>query len=223
MLFQMDQALVGVHHLLQVDVLFYDVNERILGIVFFVHLHELIQLYLTLHHQSSEDTASKVTTVRDEIDFRIVAVLQLLQRLLDFRHMLMAERLVDAHVVVTPAEVTGCTRLHACTGTTGNGIDHDIVIEQQVLCQWQQAQLDTSSEATRIGHVLALADGATVQFRQTVDEVVVVALDTVVHAEVDNLQVFRHIVAFHELLGIAVSCTEEEDIDFVQRKLVGKH
>ena len=111
MLFQVDKTIVCVNHLLQVDVLFYDVNERILSIVFFVHLHELIQLYLTLHHQSSEDTASEVTTVRNEIDFRIVAVLQLLQRLLDFRHMLMAERLVDAHVMV-----------NAITGSTGAGV-----------------------------------------------------------------------------------------------------
>ena len=61
-----------------------------------------------------------------------------------------------------------------------------------------------------------------VQFRQTVDEVMVVTLDTVVHGEVDNLQVFRYVVAFHEFLCVAVGCAKEKNIDFVQRQLVGE-
>ena len=70
--------------------------------------------------------------------------------------------------------------------------------------------------------MLAMADGTTVQFRQTIHKVMVVALDAIVHAKVDNLQVFRYIVAIHEFLGITMSGTEEQHIDFVQRKFVSK-
>ena len=70
--------------------------------------------------------------------------------------------------------------------------------------------------------MLCRTGGAAVQFRQAVDEVVVVALDAVVHGEVDNLQLFRYVVAFHEFLRIAVGGAEKEDVDFVQRQLVGE-
>ena len=97
---QMDEALVGVHHLFQVDVLFHDVSERIFRIVFFVHFDNLFQLYLCLYHEGGEDAAREITAIRNEINLRIKAVLQLLERLLDFRHMLVGKRLVDAEVVV---------------------------------------------------------------------------------------------------------------------------
>ena len=68
MLFQVDETLVGVNYLLQVDVLLYDMHERILGIIFFVHLYNFIQLYLALHHKCSKNTTSKIATVRNEIN-----------------------------------------------------------------------------------------------------------------------------------------------------------
>ena len=114
-------------------------------------------------------------------------------------------------------------RFYTGTSTTCNSIYHHIVIQQEIFCQWQQAQLNTSSKTAWISHMLAMADGTTVQFRQTIHKVMVIALDTIVHAEVDNLQIFRHIVAIHKFLGIAMSCAEEQHIDFIQRKLVGKN
>ena len=70
--------------------------------------------------------------------------------------------------------------------------------------------------------MLGRARGATVQFGQTVDEVVVVALQTVVHREVDDFQVLGDVVAFHELACVAVGGAEEEHVNLVQRQLVGK-
>ena len=37
MLLQMDEALVGVYHLLQVDILLHDVGKGIFGVIFFIH------------------------------------------------------------------------------------------------------------------------------------------------------------------------------------------
>jgi hypothetical protein len=136
--------------------------------------------------------------------------------------MLMAERLIDTHIIVTPTEVGSCTRLYSCTRTTGNGIHHHIIVQQQILGQWQQAQLNASSKATGIGYMLAMADSAAIQFRQSVYKVMVIALDSVIHAKVNNLQVFRQRMTLHELLGIAMSGTEEQDIDFIHGKFVCK-
>ena len=69
MLFQVNQAFVGVDYLLQVDILVHDVGERIFCIVLFVHFYNLFQLYLSLYYDSGKNTTGKVTSVRNEIDF----------------------------------------------------------------------------------------------------------------------------------------------------------
>ena len=50
----------------------------------------------------------------------------------------------------------------------------------------------------------------------------IVTFDAVIHGKVDNLQVFRYVMAFHEFLCVTVGSTEEENIDFVQRQLIGE-
>ena len=77
--------------------------------------------------------------------------------------------------------------------------------------------MDTGGETTGIGHVLCRTGSSSVQFRQTVDKVMVVTLDTVVHGKVNDFQVFRYVMAFHEFLRVTVSCAEEKNINFVQR------
>ena len=134
----------------------------------------------------------------------------------------MLESLVDADVVVAPAEVACRAGLHACSGRAGDGIDRDVTGEHQVLGQGEQAELDAGGEAARIGHVAALADGAPVEFRQAVDEVMVIGLDAVVHREVDDAQLLGHVVAFHEFARVAVCRAEEEAVDVVQAQFVGK-
>ena len=71
--------------------------------------------------------------------------------------------------------------------------------------------------------MLRVADAATVQFGQAVNEIVFRAFDAVVHAEVDDLHVFRYGMAFHKLLRVAMSGTEEEKVDLIQGQLVRKH
>ena len=58
-----------------------------------------------------------------------------------------------------------------------------------------------------------VADTASVQFGQTINEIVFRTFDTVVHAEVDDLHVFGYGMAFHKLFRVAVSGTEEKQID----------
>ena len=79
MFLQMNQTLVGVHHLLQIYIFVYNMNERILGIIVLIHLHQFFQFHLAFDYQSSKDTTREITPVRNKIYFSIKAVLQLFQ------------------------------------------------------------------------------------------------------------------------------------------------
>ena len=69
--------------------------------------------------------------------------------------------------------------------------------------------------------MLRFAGGTAVQLRQAVDEVVFGRGYAVVHGEVDDSQFLGHVVAFEELLRVAMCRTEKEYVDFFQRELVG--
>ena len=71
--------------------------------------------------------------------------------------------------------------------------------------------------------MLCVADTASVQFGQAVDEIVFRAFDAVVHTEIDDLHVFGYGMTLHELLRIAVSGTEEKEVDLVQRQFICKY
>ena len=58
--------------------------------------------------------------------------------------------------------------------------------------------------------------------RQSIDEIVLIALEAVVHREIDDFELLRKVVAFHELLCIAMSGTEKQYIDFIQGQLLCK-
>ena len=77
-LLQMDEALVGVHYLLQVYRLLNNMHERIGLIVLTVYLVELINIDGVLDNCGSEYAACKVTAIRDEVDIGVEAALQVL-------------------------------------------------------------------------------------------------------------------------------------------------
>ena len=77
-LLQMDEALVGVHYLLQVYLLLNNMHERIGLIVLTVYLVEFININGVLDDYGSEYAACKVTAIRDEVDIRVEAALQVL-------------------------------------------------------------------------------------------------------------------------------------------------
>ena len=99
--------------------------------------------------------------------------------------------------------------LTPATGAAGDGIHHNIAVQHQMFGKRKQAQLDAGGEAAGVGNMLCRAGGTAVQLGKAVDEVMVVALDAIVHGEVDYLQVFRYVVAFHEFLRVTMSGTEE--------------
>ena len=39
------------------------------------------------------------------------------------------KRFIDAHIIITPAEMAGSTRFHPCPCTSGNGIYHYILVQ----------------------------------------------------------------------------------------------
>ena len=163
MLLQMDKALIGVDYLLQIYLLLNNMHERIGLIILTVYLVEFLNVDGVLDHYGSEYAACKVTAIRDEVDIRVEAALQVLDGLNDLRQMLMRERLVDADVVVAPAEVCGCTGLYACACAAGDGIHVDVIVEHQVAGQRQQCKLDCCCKATWIGYILALTDSTAVK------------------------------------------------------------
>ena len=68
LLLQVYKALVGIDHLLQIDILWCHMGERVLGILVDVELVEFVKRHLVLDHDGAEDTASEVTTIGDEVD-----------------------------------------------------------------------------------------------------------------------------------------------------------
>ena len=98
----MNQALVGIHYLLQVDCLIHIVGKLGILVELLVTCYDFLDRLVSLHNFCSEDTAGEVATVRDEVDGCIEITLCLLQTLTNLWHVLMVECLVDAHVVVAP-------------------------------------------------------------------------------------------------------------------------
>ena len=223
MLFQVYKAFVGVDNLLQIYVLVDDMRKGVFGVILFVHTDNLFQRHFGLYHDSGKNAAGKIAAVRDEIDVRIKAVLELFERLPDFGHVLVLESFVHAHVVVAPAEVACRSRLDARTGTAGDGIHDNVIVQHQVLGKRKQSQLDAGCEASGVGNMLCRTGSPAVQLGQSVNKVMVIALDAIVHGEVDYFQVFRYVMAFHEFLGVAMCRAEEKHINLVQRKFVGEY
>ena len=77
-LLQMDKALVGVDHLLQIYLLLNHMHKRIGLIVLTVYLVEFLNIDSILDNYGSEYAARKVTARRDEVDIGVKAALQVL-------------------------------------------------------------------------------------------------------------------------------------------------
>ena len=77
-LLQMDKALVGIYHLLQVYLLLNDMHERIGLIILAVYLVEFLYVDGVLYDYGSEYATGKVTAIRDEVDIGVEAALQVL-------------------------------------------------------------------------------------------------------------------------------------------------
>ena len=114
------------------------------------------------------------------------------------------------------------TGLHAGTRGTRDGIHADVAVQQPVSSQRQQAQLDSRGEATWVGDVLGLSYLSLVDFRQTIDIIMVGRGKPEVLCQVDDTYILRHGVFLEELCTLAVAHTQEQHIDALQRHAVGE-
>ena len=105
-LLQVDEALVSVDDLLQVNVVRSNVSKRVLGIVVGIQLIKFLDGDLVLHHDGAEDTAREVAAIGHEMDGRVEAALQLVQRFANLRQMLVGKGFVNTYIIVAPAEVS---------------------------------------------------------------------------------------------------------------------
>ena len=222
MLLKIEEAFVGVDHLLQARVRVCDEGERMVVVILLVYAADFAQLYLAVDICRSEDAAREVAPHGYEADVALEAVLQLVQALPYLLKMLVGERLVDGYVVVAPAEVRRGRRLHARTCGAGDGVYMQLRVEHKMFCQRQDGKLYAGGKASGIGNVARVADAPAVKLGQSVHEIVLAIFDAVVHAEVYYLQGLRNGMALHELACVAVGGAEEQEVDALQRQLVGE-
>ena len=218
----MDETLVGVDHLLQVDRLVDVVGEGCVAVEILVGCHDVFYRSVGLHYLSSEDATGEVATIRDEVEGCLELaiareLLYLAKTLAYLRHMLVLEGLVNAHVVVAPREVSSGTRLLSGTRRTRYGIHGNVVVEQAELGSGQQTQLYTCGKASGISHVLRLGNSIVIDFGQTINVVVALALQAEVLRKVDYLHMGWYLVFLEERLALAMTETEEHYIDLIER------
>ena len=218
----MDETLVGVDHLLQVDRLVDVVGEGCVAVEILVGCHDVFYRSVGFHYLSSEDATGEVATIRDEVEGCLELaiareLLYLAKTLAYLRHMLVLEGLVNAHVVVAPREVSSGTRLLSGTRRTRYGIHGNVVVEQAELGSGQQTQLYARGKATWISHVLRLGDSVVIDFGQTINVVVALALQAEVLRKVDYLHMGWYLVFLEERLALAMTETEEHYIDLIER------
>ena len=218
----MDETLVGVDHLLQVDRLVDVVGEGCVAVEILVGCHDVFYRSVGLHYLSSEDATGEVATIRDEVEGCLELaiareLLYLAKTLAYLRHMLVLEGLVNAHVVVAPREVSSGTRLLSGTRRARNGVHGNVVVEQAELGSGQQTQLYTCGKASGISHVLRLGNSIVIDFGQTINVVVALALQAEVLRKVDYLHMGWYLVFLEERLALAMTETEEHYIDLIER------
>ena len=220
----MDETLVGVDHLLQVDRLVDVVGGGCVAVEILVGCHDVFYRSVGLHYLSSEDATGEVATIRDEVEGCLELaiareLLYLAKTLAYLRHVLVLEGLVNAHVVVAPREVSSGTRLLSGTRRTRYGIHGNVVVEQAELGSGQQTQLYTCGKASGISHVLRLGNSIVIDFGQTINVVVALALQAEVLRKVDYLHMGRYLVLLEERLALAMAEAEEHYIDLVERHI----
>ena len=169
----MYERLVGVHHLLHVDGVVHIVGEGSVLVKVLICLHDLLYRHVRLYDLCGEDAAGEVAAVGNEVDLGIELTLHLLQTLADLWHMLVAERLIYAHVVVAPREMCRCAGFLACSRAARYGVNGDVALHDAQLGGWQQTQLYAGGKAAWVGHMLCSGNALAVNLGQTIYIVVV--------------------------------------------------
>ena len=92
----------------------------------------------------------------------------------------------------------------------------DVAADDASLQRRQHCKLYASGKATGIREMLAAFYCREMRFGQSIDEIML-ASNAEVLSQVDNLDTRRNLMLLQELLALAVSEAEEDDIHFVER------
>ena len=124
--------------------------------------------------------------------------------------MLVYKGLVDADIVVAPTEMCHRRGLVSCACAADDSMHVDVVVEHQVLGQWEQAERDAGGKVSRVGNQTALAYSATIEFGQAIDKLILIALQAETARKVDDLEFLGNIGTLHKLLALLGIGTEEQ-------------
>ena len=219
MLFQADQAFVGVHHLLQVHRARVQEGEGGVGIIALIQGTGRGQIQGAVCVKCGENAPAEVSAHGDEVNLRELG-LQASQVPTDFQKVLVLKHFIGADIGRAPAEVGACLRFDAGTGTAGNSRDVDVALEQTFRRERQQGQLDGGGETAGIGHFLRALNPGFLPLRKAID--IAFPLVAVILRQVDHLQAFRLLMAFPEARAFAVGAAEEQDIGLAKVHAVGE-
>ena len=219
----MDEAFVGAGDLLEVERSIDIMGECGIAIEVAVELRyvDIGGCGIELHNLGTEYATREVAPVGYEVERGGERRLKLGDGLSYLVQMLVGEYLVYAQVVGTPREVCGRSWLLSGTGRARDGVDADIVGEQSCLGKRQESELDGCGEASGVGQMVGTDDVVAMYLGQAIHEVVV-GSDAEVLCEVDNLYMRWYGMLGKECLALAVAEAEEDDVNIVQRQLVGE-
>ena len=131
------QALVCIHHLLEVDGLVAHMGERRMGIILLIGLHNALVNHRMPNDAGTEDATGKVATLWYEVDVGKDIVLNRCERTPYLLKMLVAEGLIDADVVVAPRKVGRSRWFLSCTSAARDGYGADWLSEQAAERSWK--------------------------------------------------------------------------------------
>ena len=145
----------------------------------------------------------------DEIDCVCKIRLQLFEALANFAQVLVFESFVNRQIVIPPAKMRGFAGCLTRASRTGNGVHMELIFDQTSSSQRQNSQLYAGGKTTRIGDFCRFFDQVTIQFRQTVNEVVTFAFQPEIMAQINDFYVFRQDVFCQKFLRFSVPHAEK--------------
>ena len=183
--FQLEQALVGVQHILQLHLPVGNEGEVVVVVVVLVELTHHVEVNIAFHLYGSQQSAGKRAQHGNEVNGTVETELQVLEHLNHFLSLGVLESLLHAHIA---SAGRGC--LVKGVGR-GNGGHMNVAIEQQVLGKRNQRQFNGHGKGASGRYTEAIMYHVfAVQLRDAIHEVVVLARQPEVARHVDDAHVF---------------------------------
>jgi hypothetical protein len=112
----------------------------------------------------------------------------------------------------------GGTWFLAGSRTSRDTVHSYIVVDEPHLGCRQQSQLYAGGKTSGIGQMHSLSGLTFMYLGQTVNKVMI-AFDSEILCQIDNLHMGRNLMLFEKLLALAMSEAEEHDIHLIERQL----